>query len=203
MDEVGGVLRSLFVVGAEHGILDVLFQHLALHSGIARRTAVAVEEIGEIEVGLELADIAVELINAATVGRGGGAFVATGPFAKHTGGVAVVAEDFGQDDVGGVVRFLAHDGIVGVVAIADAAAPIFLVGPDVGVTGVLACHEGGTRRCRHGAAGIRLGEAHPFGGEAVDVGRGDKLLAVASEVAITHVVAHDVKDIGPRLRPGG
>ena len=105
--------------------------------------------------------------------------------------------------MGGVVRFLAHDGIVGVVAIADAAAPIFFVGPDMGVAGVLACHEGGARRGRHGAAGIRLGEAHPFGGKAVDVGRGDKLLAVASQVAITHVVAHDVKDIGPRLRPGG
>ena len=89
VDDVGRILGAIEIIGAVHSVLHILLHHLA-HSGrVAQSTTIAIEEIGVVEMCLELADIAVELIDAALVGSGDGAFVAAGPFAKLTGGVAV------------------------------------------------------------------------------------------------------------------
>ena len=74
--------------------------------------------------------------------------------------------------------------------------PILLVAPHVGVARVLPRHERGPRGGAHGTARVGLGEAHAFGGHAVDVGRGYEGLSVAAEVAVAHVVAEDEEDIG-------
>ena len=82
VNEVGAVLGSVVVVVTIHGVLDVVFQHFAHHRRVASGTAVSVQEIGEIEMGLELADVTIELIHSAFVGRRWAAFVATCPFAE-------------------------------------------------------------------------------------------------------------------------
>ncbi len=101
-------------------------------------------------MGLKLADISEIFVDTAFVGRRRGAFVATGPFAKHTCSIAVVAEDFGNDYVGCVVRLLTYYGEVGVLAIEiglEFVAPVFAVAAHVGVAAVLPGHERGARRC--------------------------------------------------------
>ena len=145
VDEVGGILRTVAVAVAIHRVVDVLVERHAAHALVAARAAVFVEEVGVVEVCLELADVAVELIDAALVGRGGRALVAAGPFAEHARGVALLLEDFGNDDVVHVVRLLPHHGVVGVAAVHHGAgvAPIFLIAAHVGVAGVLPGHERG------------------------------------------------------------
>ena len=68
MDDVGGILLAEVVVWAVHVVADVLPHHHAHDGGVALLGAVAVEEVREIEVGLELADVAEELVDAALVG---------------------------------------------------------------------------------------------------------------------------------------
>ena len=176
--------------------------------GVACRTAEGVEEVGIISVGLELTDVSKVLVDAALVGRGDGRFVASGPFAEHAGGVAVGFEDFGQNLVVHVIGFLSGPSVlkVGILAVEIGhalVAPIFFVATHVGVSAVLSGHECGARRCGDGATGIGLRETHAFGGHAVDARGRDVLLSVATEIAVAHVVTHDVDDVGALLRMGG
>ena len=67
------------------------------------------------------------------------------------------------------------------------------------MAGVQAGHQHAPRRGAHGRAGIKIGEPHASLGQAVNVWRLDELLSVATQVAITKVIRHDVNDIG--LRP--
>ena len=209
MDEVGGVLRALGVVGlCGHAVLDVFLEDNAVCLGVACRTAEGVEEVGIISVGLELTDVAKVFVDAALVGRGDGRFVASGPFAEHAGGVAVGFEDFGQNLVVHVIGFLSGPSVlkVGILAVEIGhalVAPIFFVATHVGVSAVLSGHECGARRCGDGATGIGLRETHAFGGHAVDARGRDVLLSVATEIAVAHVVTHDVDDVGALLRMGG
>ena len=196
VDEVGGVLRAVAVVVAEHGVADVLFQYLAHHGGVAHGTAEAVEEVGIIEVGLILADVAVVLVHAALVRGGDGALVAAGPLAEHAGGVSVAFHHFGQDDVARVIGLLARDGVVFVPAVHHLPLPVFLVAAHVSVAGVLSGHQGGARRCADRASGIGLGEEHALLGHTVEVGGPDVLLSVAAQVAVAHVIAEDEEDVG-------
>ena len=62
------VLGALEVVLAKHRILDVLLHHLTHYGCVALRTREAVEEVGIIQVSLELADVAIELVDATLVG---------------------------------------------------------------------------------------------------------------------------------------
>jgi hypothetical protein len=74
------------------------------------------------------------------------------------------------------------------------------------VAGVLAGHETAAGRGAYGAAGVGLGEANAFGGEAADVRGADALLAIAFEVAEAEVVGEDEEDVGAGggwLREGG
>ena len=209
VDEVGGVLRALGVVGlCGHAVLDVFLKDNAVCLGVACRTAEGVEEVGIISVGLELTDVAKVFVDAALVGRGDGRFVASGPFAEHAGGVAVGFEDFGQNLVVHVIGFLSGPSVleVGILAVEIGhalVAPIFFVATHVGVSAVLSGHERGARRCGDGATGIGLRETHAFGGHAVDARGGNVLLSVATEIAVAHVVTHDVDDVGALLRMGG
>ncbi len=208
VDEVGGVLRALGVVGlGGHAVLDVFLEDNAVRLGVACRTAEGVEEVGIISVGLELTDVAKVFVDAALVGRGDGRFVASGPFAEHAGGVAVGFEDFGQNLVVHVIGFLSGPSVleVGILAVEIGhalVAPIFFVATHVGVSAVLSGHECGARRCGDGATGIGLRETHAFGGHAVDTRGRNVLLSVATEIAVAHVVTHDVDDVGALLRMG-
>ena len=197
VDEVGGILRAQAVVLSVHGVEDVAVQGDAHGAGVALGGAIAVEKIGVVEVRLELADVAVELINAALVGGGMGTFVTACPFAEHPGGVAVAFHDFRQDKVAGAVRLLPDDGVVGIVAVfySRDVTPILLVAADVSVSGVLPGHQGGAGRGADGAAGVCLGETHAFLCQAVDVGGEDVFLPVAGKVAIPHVITQDKDDV--------
>ena len=62
------VLGALEVVLAKHRILDVLLHHLTHNGCVALRTREAVEEVGIIQMSLELADVAIELVDATLVG---------------------------------------------------------------------------------------------------------------------------------------
>ena len=62
------ILGALEVVLAEHRILDVLLHHLTHNGCVALRTREAVEEVGIIQMSLELADVAIELVDATLVG---------------------------------------------------------------------------------------------------------------------------------------
>ena len=196
VNEVGAVLRAPAVVLAAHCVAYVLLQHLAHHGRVAPRAAEPVEEVGVVEVGLELADVAEELIYAALVGRAHRAFVAAGPLAELCCGVSSVLHDLGQHHVGRVERMLSGDGIFMVLAIHDIAAPVLAVASDGTVTRVLACHQRCSAGCADGAAGISLREEHALRGQSVDVGSLYVRLAVARQVAISHVVAQDKQDVG-------
>ena len=56
---------------------------------------------------------------------------------------------------------------------------------------------------KHRCSGIGLSEAHTLGSHAIDVGCEDVGLSIAAQIAIAHVVAHDVDDVGALLCMGG
>ena len=83
------------IIGAVHRILDVLVHNDTYHSRITQCLAVAVEEVRIVEVGLELADVAVVFIHSTFVRSRTGTFVASRPFAEHAGSVSVLLHYFG------------------------------------------------------------------------------------------------------------
>ena len=96
MNEVGGVLRAAFIVGAVHRPAGVGFEDLAPHAGVAAAAAIGIQNIRIVQMRLKLADIAIELVDAPRLGRGDGAFVASCPFAEKPGGVAIILEYLGR-----------------------------------------------------------------------------------------------------------
>ena len=156
-------------------------------------------------MGFKLADVAIILVDAALVGGGSGTLITACPFTKHPRGVAIGFEDFGQNFVVHIIGFLSCPTLfeVSVFAIKIGhilSAPVFLVAAHVGVSAVLSSHERGTRGSRHRTSGISLCEAHAFSGHAVYVGGGNEFLSVARQIAIAHIVAHNVDDVGTLLR---
>ena len=141
-------------------MLDVVFEHDAPHCAVAGLLAESVEEVGIIEMGLILADVAEKLVDAAAVGRRHRAFVAASPFAEHSGGVAVVLHYLRQNHMIGVVGLLSNHSIVYTLAIVDGACmcPILLVAAHCCVSAVLTGHQACARRCAHRAAGVGLRE---------------------------------------------
>jgi len=190
VDDIGAVLPAVVVVRAVHGVPDVLLQYLADDGRVAPRAAEAVEEVGEVEVCLELTDVAEELVHAALVGGGGAAFVAAGPLAEHPRPVAFSLEDFRQDDVRGGIGLLSDDGVVLILAVQHTSLSVLLVAAHVEVSRVLSRHQRGTGGGGDGAAGVGGRHSHALGGQPVDVGSAEVLLAVAREVAISHVITH-------------
>ena len=68
MDEVAGILGAFLVLGSGHAVLNILFERNAGDAGIAGGAAVAVQKVRVVGMGLELADVAVELVDATLVG---------------------------------------------------------------------------------------------------------------------------------------
>ena len=195
VDEVGRILPAVVVVGPAHSMFHILLQHLAHNGGVALGTTVTIEEVGEVEMCLKLTDVAIELVDATLVGCRRTTLIATSPLSEKPRGVSVVAHDFWQDDMGGVVRFLANDGIVVTLAVGDLPQPMLAVSSHEGMTGVLARHQRCPRRSRDRTAGIGRREAHSLSSQAVDVGSTDVFLSIASQVAPPHVVTHYIYNI--------
>ena len=209
VDEIGRILRALGVVGGGgHAVLDVFLEDNAVRLGVAGRTAEGVEEVGIVGVRFELTNVAEILVDTSLVGGGCRRLVTARPLTEHTGGVAVGLEDFGENLMIHVIGFLTGPsffevGVLPIEILDGLVAPILFVAAHMGVSAVLSGHEGCAGGSRHGATGIGLGEAHAFGGHAVDVGGGDILLTVATEIAVAHIVTHDIDDVGSLLGVGG
>ena len=198
VNHVGRILRTLFITVAIHGILDV-FLHCHTHdSRVACRLAVAVQEIRIIQVCLKLADISIELVNATFVGRRNRPFVAAGPLAEHAGSIAVILHNLRQNHMVGVVWMLTDNGIILIFAIHHCRHifPIFFIAAHFTMSAVLTSHKSGTRRSTYRTAGISLGETHSLLCHPVDVRCLNIGLSIATEVAVTHIVAHYIYYIG-------
>ena len=63
------------------------------------------------------------------------------------------------------------------------------------MAGVIPGHERRAGGGTDGTAGVGLGEADAFGGEAVEVRSFDPFLAVTAEIAVAEVVGHDENDV--------
>ena len=119
-------------------------------------------------------------------------------YADAGGAVAGLFQDFRHRD------FAGREGDLGEITIFrfDAFAfgllggPAFGVFPDKGVAGVFAGEKHTAGRRADGVAGVELGEADPLGGELIEVGRFDLLLAITPQLAIPEIVGHEVDDVG-------
>ena len=112
--------------------------------------------------------------------------------------VFILADDLGYGDLGCYGQAKIRTPNLDRLAAAGGAA----VAADAGVAGMQAGHEGAAGGGTDGAAGVALGEAHAGGGEGIDVGSADALLAVTAEVAVAEVVGEDEQDVRPRWRVG-
>ena len=75
------------------------------------------------------------------------------------------------------------------------------ISPDATVPRVQPGHQHASRRGADGAACIMPREPHAFRRHAVHVRRGQRLLAVAAGIPITHVIREDEDDVRPVCRP--
>ena len=196
VNQVSRILRTLEIVFAAHRVADVVFQNHAADGRITCGTAVGVQEVRVVEVRLKLAHVAEVFVHAPLVGSRGRTLVAAGPFAEHPGGIAVLLHDFRQDDMLWVIRLLSGHGILLVLSVPHLAEPVFLVASHVSVSAVLSGHDGGARRGTDGASGVCLRKSHALLCHLVDAGCLDERLAVASQVAVSHVVAENEQDVG-------
>ena len=73
--------------------------------------------------------------------------------------------------------------------------------PDPIAIGRATGQDRGPGRGTHSAGRVALGEANPFRGELVEVGRVDDFIAVAAEVSPAHVIDEEDDDVGG-LGPG-
>ena len=64
------------------------------------------------------------------------------------------------------------------------------------MAGVLADHERGPARRADGRTAVTLGEARAFLGHTIQVGRLDKFLPVAADIALGEIIAEDEDDVG-------
>ena len=146
---------------------------------------VAPEELGEVVVGVVLAEVAEEVIEAMVAGQAafGFADVAEAPFADERGGVAGLLEDAGHGEILGAQGLGERISRAGVAAHA-------------GVAVVLAGHEDAPRRGADRGAGVELGEPQAFARHAIEVRRLDDVLTVATEFAVAEIIGHDPDQVG-------
>ena len=90
-----------------------------------------------------------------------------------------------------IIWFLTYDCIFIVVAILHGRniLPIFLISTHVCMSGMLTCHYRCTRRRTHRATSIGLRKAHSLLSHTVNIRCIDIFLAIASQIAISHIVA--------------
>ena len=131
-------------------------------------------------MSLVLVEVTVKKVEPLPGRQAGRSFVAKAPFADLPGRVIGALEHLCYGDVLWPKVILA-------------------VSSDVAMAGVQAGHQDAPRWGAHGRACMKVGEPHAVLGQAVDVRRLDEFLSVATQIAITKVIRHDVNDIG--LRP--
>src|SRR5262245_54494976 len=119
-------------------------------------------------MGVLLVQEAEPFLEAALVGGARCVRFAEAPFADETRLVTGGLEELADR------RFIGGEGHQSVAADAD-------------MPGVAAGHEHGTARSADGTARVALGEAHPFGGQAVEVRSLDALLPVATQFPVTEI----------------
>ena len=148
-------------------------------------------------MSLELADVAIEFIYATLVWSRSRTLVASCPLTKHSCTIAFVFEHLWQYLVLWVVRFLTNYRILFVFSILHHwhSAPIFFVASNVGMSSMLACHNGSSRWCRNWRTCVCLSEAHTLACHLVDIWCVNIRLTIASQVAISHIVAENKEDI--------
>ena len=72
------------------------------------------------------------------------------------------------------------------------------------MSGMKAGHEAAPRWGTDGAAGVEICQPHALTGHAVNIGCLELFLTVATEVAVTCVVQHDIDKIGlVAIKDGG
>ncbi len=148
-------------------------------------TPVVVVEIGgEVAVGVALAVVAEEVVEAVLERAAGGVEHAHAPLADDGGGVAGGLEEFGDGEGAGREGHLALGLDLAVCS-------------DGGMAHVEAGDEGGSRGGADGGAAVGLGVAGAFAGHAVEAGGLDELLPEAADVALGEVVAEDEDQVGP------
>ncbi|MDB6065803.1 MAG: hypothetical protein JWR26_2011 [Pedosphaera sp.] len=165
----GEVVVGVFVAFAFEVVFDLDVAFVAF--------AGAVEELGEVFIGLGFFEETEPLVETFLGRDAGGAGSAEAPDAECAGVIAGLFEEFGEGEVVGFER----DGAFAT---------------DAGVAGVFAGQERGARGSGCGTASVEAGEAQAFRGECVDVGRPDLGLAVAAEVAVAEVIGEDEEDGG-------
>ena len=106
-----------------------------------------------------------------------GVAVAQMPLAKHTGGIAVLAENISHRDL----------------AAAQHAAPLYRV-PDADAVGIATGHQRGTSRCA-GGIDMKVVEQRPLTAQLVDAGRLDSGVAGKGHIAVALVVGDDDHNI--------
>ena len=142
---------------------------------------------GEEVVGVALAVVAVESIEALFQGIAFGSGLAEPPFSKSAGGITFAFEQFSN---GGFVGGQWKLPLVAV-PVSD-----FVVGTNKGVAAVLAGHERVARWRADRGAGVVLGETHAFGRNAIKMRGLDFLLPVAAQLRPAEIVGHDINDVG-------
>ena len=187
---------------------------------------IAIQEVGIVGMCLELADVAIVAIHATLVRQRGTAalsalggigiaigiqqvgigilavIVTTCPLAKHTSVISSLLHHLGDNLMAHEIRFLTNESIVGIVSesiLFQCTSPILSITTHMCMASMLTSHERSTRRCTHRTASISLSEAHAFLCHTVKIGSLYQLLTIASEVAISHIIAHDEDDIGAIL----
>jgi len=142
----------------------------------------AFEMVGVIIVCVCLIEVADELIKPFLIRQAAGTSIAQPPFANEASVIACLLEDFRNCLV------LWTEGRLGGVA------------ANGSVAGVETSHQAGARGGADGAAGVALGEANAFGGEAIDVRGFDFRLAVAAQIAIAQIIGEDEDNVWPLRR---
>src|SRR5262249_39278407 len=158
-------------LGLEEVVSVLLAGGLALVALERDALVVAPEVGGVVVVGVALAVVAEEQVEAVARRVTGRTGRPEAPLAHRPGGVAEASEGGGQGDGVGGQRVLALGLHLAVVA-------------DGGVAGVLAGHEHAARGSADRRAGVVLREAHPLLRHAVEVRGAYLLLAVAADLAV-------------------
>ena len=192
MDELDGVVGGNLRIVAHVGIVLVL---LDVNQTVAVQAIVGIVIR---RIGVDGGDgPAVELVEATVVGRRLRVVAVEVPLVDQTGAVACLRHDRAQRDILGQQVSPAHDGGIAVGADFQArqSSGVALVVADAGVAAVAARHQRTAAGRTDAAAGVGLRKRCARTGQPVDVRRLDVLVAVASQVAVAHIVGQDKDDV--------
>jgi hypothetical protein len=141
------------------------------------------EMLGVIVVRVQLIEVAEEFVEAPPVRHASGGRPAQSPLSEDGGAVAGALQ---QTRDGGFL--IAHPKF---------RTPVAAHG---GVAAVLSGHQRAPGGRANRGPGVGLREARAGGGQAVQVGGTDALLAVAAKISVAQVIGQDEEDVG---QPGG